>query len=84
MNEVKSRRRFIKQVGVVTAAASLAHLGGREVSAQAAEKSGEIPRRLFGRTGVQVSILGVGGHTIGQAKTEAEGIRINYLRAVEG
>jgi len=76
MNEVKSRRRFIKQVGVVTAAASLAHLGGRDVSAQAAEKSGEIPRRAFGRTGVQVSLLGLGGHTLGQAGSEAEATRL--------
>ncbi len=76
MNKVKSRRRFITQVGVVTAAASLVYLDGRDVSAQAAESSGGIPRRLFGRAGVQVSILGLGGHTLALAKSEAEAIRI--------
>jgi aryl-alcohol dehydrogenase-like predicted oxidoreductase len=34
--------------------------------------SDEIPRRNLGRTGVQVSALGVGGHHLGDAKTVDE------------
>jgi predicted aldo/keto reductase-like oxidoreductase len=36
----------------------------------------EIPMRPFGRTGVSVSIVGVGGYHIGVPKNEADGIRI--------
>ncbi|MEN9675209.1 MAG: hypothetical protein RIS76_1105 [Verrucomicrobiota bacterium] len=46
--------------------------------------AGPVPRRPFGRTGVQVSILGVGGHAIGQAKTEAEGIRLVHEALAAG
>ena len=38
--------------------------------------AGEVPRRPLGRTGVQVSALGVGGHHLGTAKTAEEAIRI--------
>ncbi len=40
--------------------------------------SGEIPRRPLGRTGVQVSALGLGGATLGQAKSLEEAIRITH------
>ena len=36
--------------------------------------SGEIPRRPLGRTGVQVSALGLGGHHLGDLKTVEEAI----------
>src|SRR6266508_3293342 len=36
----------------------------------------EIPYRPLGRTGVNVSIIGVGGHHIGRPKDEQLGIRI--------
>jgi uncharacterized protein len=36
--------------------------------------SDEIPRRNLGRTGVQVSALGVGGHHLGDAKTVDEAV----------
>jgi aryl-alcohol dehydrogenase-like predicted oxidoreductase len=38
--------------------------------------SGEIPRRPLGKTGVQVSALGLGGFHLGIAKSEEEAIRI--------
>ncbi len=38
--------------------------------------SGEIPRRPLGRTGVEVSALGLGGAHLGGIKTETEAIRI--------
>jgi predicted aldo/keto reductase-like oxidoreductase len=38
--------------------------------------SGGIPRRALGRTGVEVSALGLGGYHLGLVKTEREAIRI--------
>ena len=40
-----------------------------------AKQSG-IPRRPLGRTGVEVSAIGVGGYHLGLAKTETEAVRI--------
>lgn len=76
MNGERPRRRFIKEVGVAAAAAGLSRFGGADGTAMAAEKSGEIPRRPFGRTGARVSSLGIGGHTLGEAGSEAEAIGI--------
>ncbi len=44
----------------------------------AAQNTGptEIPRRAFGKTGLQVSFLGVGGYHIGSAANDAEAKRI--------
>lgn len=48
-----------------------------EASAIAAQTStGEIPRRSFGRTGVEVSAIGLGGYHMGVPKDEKEAIRI--------
>ena len=77
--ETTDRRRFLKHLGVVGAGlAATEFLSARAIAQDnsAPTNAGPVPRRAFGRTGVQVSILGVGGHAIGQAKTEAEGIRI--------
>jgi aryl-alcohol dehydrogenase-like predicted oxidoreductase len=69
------RRRFLKKLGVVSAVLAVPELLPTTAIGQTAT-AGSIARRPFGRTGVQVSILGVGGHAIGQCKTEAEGIQI--------
>ena len=53
-----SRRDFLRTVGFTGASsllASAAHL------AQAADKTLEVPKRPFGKTGEKVSILSVGG-----------------------
>jgi aryl-alcohol dehydrogenase-like predicted oxidoreductase len=74
----QGRRQFLKGLGAVgaTAALSGAFLPQTQpASAQAAVPS-NIGRRPFGSTGVIVSILGVGGHAIGLAKSESEAIRI--------
>src|SRR4030095_2978806 len=42
----------------------------------AAAPEGEIPRRVLGRTGEKVSIVGLGGYHIGSPPDENEGIRI--------
>lgn len=81
------RRSFLEKLGFVGAAALLAR---SSTPLHAAEDGalpdfapqenlaarGEIPRRKFGKTGVVVSAMGLGGHTLALAKTEAESIRI--------
>ena len=37
---------------------------------------GPVPKRPFGRSGEQVSIIGLGGATLSDAKTETDGVRI--------
>lgn len=39
-------------------------------SAQQAAPQGEIPKKQFGRTGVQISALGLGGYHLGSAKSD--------------
>lgn len=73
------RRGFLKNLGALSAASVATELVPTAAAGQAdppSAISGSVPRRAFGRTGVQVSILGVGGHTMTLAKTETEGIRI--------
>ena len=41
-----------------------------------AKSDGEIPKRAFGRHDVKVSILGLGGHHLGEAESVEEAIRI--------
>ena len=43
-----------------------------------------IPTRPLGKTGVQVSILGLGGHSIGTVKDEQEAIKIIHAAVDEG
>ena len=77
--ETTDRRRFIKHLGIVSAGLAATELLSTPAIARdnpAPANAGIVPRRAFGRTGIQVSILGVGGHAIGQCKTEAEGVRI--------
>jgi aryl-alcohol dehydrogenase-like predicted oxidoreductase len=59
-----TRRRFVQ--GTALAGAGIA-LG---------QSTGEIPKRPLGKTGLQVSILGVGGYHIGTAETEETATRI--------
>ena len=71
----ESRRQFLQTAGLVGAGALLG-LSRQDAQAQGARAAGEIPRRPFGRAKIEVSALGLGGHAIGQAKTESEGIRL--------
>lgn len=65
------RREFLKS------AAGAALVTGLGPSAQALASTGEIPRRVLGRTGIPVSVVGIGGYHIGSASVaEEEGIRI--------
>jgi aryl-alcohol dehydrogenase-like predicted oxidoreductase len=49
---------------------------GAGLSEQSPNSSSEIPRRPLGRTGVQISALGVGGHHLGDFPTVDGAIRL--------
>src|SRR5690242_7748526 len=63
-----SRRQFLETAGAVVA-------GGKGVMAQS-NGSGQVPKRPMGRTGVQVSIIGLGGYHLGSAQDQNEARRI--------
>jgi aryl-alcohol dehydrogenase-like predicted oxidoreductase len=67
------RREFLEVVGAAPLAASLLALraGGTEDTVR-----GDMRYRKLGSTGVEVSIIGLGGHHIGRPSDEAEGIKI--------
>ncbi len=46
-------------------------------------QTGQIPRRQFGKTGVEVSALGLGGHHLGDAEDQKTADRI-VARAIDG
>jgi aryl-alcohol dehydrogenase-like predicted oxidoreductase len=48
-----------------------------------AAKAGDIPRRKLGRTGLKVSIIGLGGWHIGIQKDPAESVRL-IQTAIDG
>lgn len=84
MSEHTSRRNFIKRTGASAGAIVAGSLISRQSTAgqgnvstgASVRATGEIPRRQLGRTGVEVSIIGVGGSDIGKYKNEQEAIRI--------
>lgn len=75
-----TRRGFLRRAGLLGAGIAVsgpADLHSAEQQPGALiERPGEVPRRAFGRTGVQVSIIGIGGHAIGQLKEEKDAVRL--------
>jgi uncharacterized protein len=65
-----TRREFLEMGVAATVAA------GAEKIAWAAKTKSEVPRRMLGRTGEKVSMVGLGGYHIGSQKDEQESIRI--------
>jgi len=49
---------------------------GAAAGAAQSQSSAEIPKRPLGRTGLQVSALGLGGYHLGSVNSEAESSRI--------
>lgn len=75
------RREFMKAVAATTAV-SLTGVGA-VVRADDETGRGGIPYRPFGRTGVSVSALGLGGYHTGSQRTEAESIAL-IRAAIDG
>jgi aryl-alcohol dehydrogenase-like predicted oxidoreductase len=71
------RRSFVQMVGAVAAMRWL------QAAVALASKSGHVPKRRLGRTGEQVSMIGLGGSHIGKQDDEKESIRIIH-KAIDG
>jgi predicted aldo/keto reductase-like oxidoreductase len=67
---LSTRRDFIKQTALGLCAV---HVAGR---ALATSNQADIPTRPLGNTGVNVSILGLGGHHIGRIRDDNQSIRL--------
>src|ERR1700741_3205571 len=59
-NNMMERREFLKSAAITALASSLPH------HAEAADSVSGMPYRTLGRTGVKVSLVGLGGHHIGR------------------
>jgi uncharacterized protein len=83
----RPRRQFIKEVSVATAGVLLhPSLPAADTNAPAPSEPslpGSVPRRTLGRTGEELSIIGVGGHTLALAD-EGESIQIVHAAIEAG
>ena len=87
-----SRRELLKAAStsglVVAALAAAKEIGQSALAqskpAQAQIKKGEMLYRTLGRTGEQVSVIGLGGHHIGRPKEEQDGIRLIHSAIERG
>lgn len=78
--EDQSRRDFLHTAGALGTTLALAE----QVLAQTSSASATgIPKRVLGRTGQRVSIIGLGGHHIGRIP-EADSIRLQHAAIDEG
>jgi predicted aldo/keto reductase-like oxidoreductase len=64
-------------------AAATTAASARPGAATAAPATAAVPRRRLGRTGVEVSAIGLGGYHLGEASDEGAAVRIVH-RALEG
>lgn len=69
-----NRRAFLKTAAAGGLAAALGEFGGS--LAQAAEVAGVIPLRTLGRTGLRVTMFGLGGYHAGLPEKEEESVAI--------
>ena len=73
-----SRREFVQQVS------SAALLADQVIAQTSGAAATGLPTRVLGRTGVRVSIIGLGGWHIGAVKDHSEAIRIMHACIDEG
>lgn len=76
----RSRRRFLE----CAAGLSTAALAGNVIARTASASATGMPTRILGRTGVRVSIIGVGGWHAGAIRDERESIRLMQTAVDEG
>jgi aryl-alcohol dehydrogenase-like predicted oxidoreductase len=76
-----SRRHFLQNTGIASAASLLAD---RVIAQTTSASATGMPTRILGRTGVPVSIVALGGWHIGSIKDENEAIRIMHTAIAEG
>jgi aryl-alcohol dehydrogenase-like predicted oxidoreductase len=70
-----TRRQFMQAVSAFGAAIGLG-AGAASATRDTEPRSGEIPRRPLGKTGAQVSAIGVGGHHLGDVSSVDEAVRL--------
>jgi uncharacterized protein len=80
MESKKTRREFIQTAVAATATLTL----GQEILAQTKSSAAGIPTRPLGKTGIQVSILCLGGWHIGEVQDKKEAIKIMHAALDEG
>ena len=82
--ESVSRRSFLRSAALAGAGAVTAQPGaqGRQPESGAPMPSYSVPRRPFGKTGEQISILGVGGYHLGATKNQDEASEL-VARAID-
>ncbi len=64
------RRSFMKGVAILGAVPLISGGSMAQQSSQSARPSGQVPKKSLGRTGVQVSAMGLGGYHLGSAETD--------------
>jgi len=69
-----NRRAFLKTAGATALGAALGATGGD--FARAAERAGDIPLRTLGRTGLKVTMIGLGGYHAGFPDKEEDSIAV--------
>jgi aryl-alcohol dehydrogenase-like predicted oxidoreductase len=69
-----NRRKFIKSAAILGASpfASGGSMALQQNTASQRDVSGVVPRKPLGRTGIQVSAMGLGGYHLGSAETDRE------------
>lgn len=83
---LQHRRQFLRGLGAAAAGAVLSRVStafgeasprsGRAKTAASSGSSDAVPTRKFGRHDVQISVIGIGGHSLAMASSEAASIRI--------
>ena len=72
-----NRRSFVKSAAMVGASAIIpSSARAQQTTPPQSVPSGEVPKKPLGRTGVQVSAMGLGGYHLGSAETDQAAVEI--------